>query len=89
MLGQHLGALPAEEALDHGTAEGLDVVGARAWVARVTDHMGLRLEGTVTDDFQEQLLVPTERQAGGGMAPLIEFWRQPDESHQRSRRSRR
>ena len=40
--------------------------------------MGLRLEGTVADDLQEQLLVPTERQAGGGMAPLIELWRQPD-----------
>src|SRR5215213_8087174 len=78
VLGQHLGALTAEEALDQGATEGPDVVGARAWAARVADDMGFGLEGMVAYDLQEQLLVAAERQAGGGMTPLIELWRQSD-----------
>ena len=41
-------------------------------VVRVTQHMGLGVEGTVADDLQEQLLVMTERQAGCGMTPVVE-----------------
>ena len=36
--------LAPEEAFDHGTAEGADIVGSGARIARVADNMGLGLE---------------------------------------------
>jgi hypothetical protein len=55
-----------------------DVVGSRACIAWVTDHMDLGFKGTVAHDRHEQLLFPTSRQACGGMAPLVECSRRPD-----------